>query len=171
MMRTVFLLLLLIIVTMMTACSSADYSDLESFVNDSSSDLQGKIDPLPEVKLHKSFIYQAFDIFDPFVPRANGQTQNASNGISPDLNRQKEILESYPLESLSLVGSLQQNSMVFALIKSPDGILHRVKKGNHLGHNFGKIEAISEMEVSLKEIVQNGTTEWVEKQSALILKN
>ncbi|HRB29455.1 MAG TPA: pilus assembly protein PilP, partial [Nitrosomonas sp.] len=69
------------------------------------------------------------------------------------------------------VGSLQQDSMVFALIKSPDGILHRVKKGNHLGHNFGKIEAISEMEVSLKEIVQNGTTEWVEKQSALILKN
>lgn len=171
MMRTVFLLLLLIIVTMMTACSSTDYSDLESFVNDSSSGLQGKIDPLPEVKLHKSFIYQAFDISDPFVPRANGQTQNASNGVSPDLNRQKEILESYPLESLSLVGSLQQDSMVFALIKSPDGILHRVKKGNHLGHNFGKIEAISEMEVSLKEIVQNGTTEWVEKQSALILKN
>ena len=171
MMRTVFLLLLLIIATMMTACSSTDYSDLESFVKDSSNGLKGKVDPLPEVKLHKSFIYQAFDISDPFSPRTSDHTKNASNGISPDLNRQKEILESYPLESLSLVGSMQQDNAVFALIKSPDGILHRVRKGNHLGHNFGRIETISEAEVNLTEIVQSGTNEWIEKQSALMLKN
>lgn len=169
--RIIFQLQLLIVATAMTACNSTDYSDLESFVNDSSNGLQGKVDPLPEVKLHKSFIYQAFDISDPFVPRTSDHAQNASNGISPDLNRQKEILESYPLEGLSLVGSLQQDHAVFAVIKSPDGILHRVKKGNYLGHNFGRIETISEGEVNLTEIVQSGTNEWIEKQSALMLKN
>ena len=66
---------------------------------------------------------------------------------------------------------MQQDNAVFALIKSPDGILHRVRKGNHLGHNFGRIETISEAEVNLTEIVQSGTNEWIEKQSALMLKN
>jgi type IV pilus assembly protein PilP len=87
------------------------------------------------------------------------------------LTRRKEVLESYPLESLAMVGSLQQNDMIYALIKSPEGTLHRVKMGNYLGQNFGKISHISESEVKLQEIVQDGVNEWVERTSALMLKN
>lgn len=172
MIRNIFLLVLLIITVMMiTACSENGYSDLEAFVNDSGNGLQGQIDPLPEVKPYKHFTYQAFDIPNPFLPRKSDQAQNAMSGVQPDLNRSKEVLESYPLESLSMVGSLQREESVFALIKSPDGTLHRVKRGNYLGQNFGKIDHISEAEVKLVEIVQGGVNEWTERTSALMLKN
>jgi len=172
MIRNIFLLALFVIsLTMVAACTQNDYTDLEAFVQSSGNGLQGQVDPVPDVKLHQYFTYQAFDISSPFVPRKNDQAQTITSGVQPDLNRHKEVLESYPLESLSMVGSLQQHDSIFALIKSPDGTLHRVKIGNHLGQNFGKIDHISEAEVKLSEIVQDGVNEWTERNSALMLKN
>lgn len=172
MIRNLFLLVWLMSSLIgMTACSQNDYSDLEVFIGSSGNGLQGQVDPLPEVKPYQYFTYQAFDIASPFVPRKNDQAQSMISGIQPDLNRYKEVLESYPLESLSMVGSLQQNNVIFALIKSPDGTLHRVKIGNHLGQNFGRINHISESEVKLLEIVQDGVNDWTERISALMLKN
>lgn len=156
---------------MITACNRNDYSDLEAFIHSSGEGLQGKIDPLPEVVPYKSFTYQAFDIPSPFVPRKNDQVQTLASEIQPDLHRRKELLESYPLENLSMVGSLQQQDRIFAVIKSPDGALYRVKVGNYLGPNFGKISHISESEVKLSEIVQDGVSEWIERTSVLTLKN
>lgn len=170
--RDILLLALFVIsLTMMTACTQNDHADLEAFIRSSGDGLHGQIDPLPEVRPYKYFTYEAFDISSPFVPRKNDQAQTITSGIQPDLNRRKEVLESYPLESLSMVGSLQQHAMIFALIKSPDGTLHRVKIGNHLGQNFGKINHISEAEVKLLEVVQDGVNEWTERTSALMLKN
>ncbi|MBY0483404.1 pilus assembly protein PilP [Nitrosomonas sp.] len=172
MIRHIFLLALFMIpLTMMTACTQNDYADLEAFIQSSGDGLHGQIDPLPEVKPQQYFTYEAFDISSPFVPRKNDQAQTITSGIQPDLNRHKEVLESYPLESLSMVGSLQRHNMIFALIKSPDGTLHRVKIGNHLGENFGKINQISEAEVKLSEIMQDGVNEWTERTSVLMLKN
>lgn len=170
MMKKFLLVLLIISLIMITACSQNDYGDLETFVNDSGNGLHGQTDPLPEVKPYKHFTYQAFDIPNPFLPRKS-EAQNTMSGIQPDLNRSKEVLESYPLESLLMVGSLQREESIFALIKSPDGALHRVKKGNYLGQNFGKIDHISEAEVRLVEIVQGSVNEWTERTSALMLKN
>ena len=170
MIKNIFLLVLLIISLMMMACSQNSYSDLEAFIKDAGNGLHGQIDPVPEVKPYKHFAYQAFDIPNPFLPRKSDQAQSIMSGIQPDLNRQKEVLESYPLESLSMVGSLQREELIFALIKSPDGTLHRVKKGNYLGQNFGRIDHISESEVKLVEIVQGGVNEWTEQVSAHILK-
>ena len=172
MIRHIFLLALIMIpLTMMTACTQNDYADLEAFIQSSGDGLHGQIDPLPEVKPQQYFTYEAFDISSPFVPRKNDQAQTITSGIQPDLNRHKEVLESYPLESLSMVGSLQRHNMIFALIKSPDGTLHRVKIGNHLGENFGKINQISEAEIKLSEIMQDGVNEWTERTSVLMLKN
>lgn len=172
MIRDIFLLALFVIpLTMMTACTRNDYTDLEAFIHSSGDGLHGQIESLPEVRPHQYFTYEAFDISSPFVPRKNDQAQTITSGIQPDLNRYKEVLESYPLESLSMVGSLQQHDIIFALIKSPDGTLHRVKIGNHLGQNFGKINHISDAEVKLSEIVQDGVNEWTERTSALMLKN
>lgn len=172
MVRNIFLFLFSVIaLTMTSACNQNDYSDLEAFVHSSGDGLQGKVDPLPEVRPHQFFTYQAFDITSPFVPRKSDQAHSFTSGIQPDVNRHKEVLESYPLESLSMVGSLQREEIIFALIKSPDGTLHRVKIGNHLGQNFGKINQISEAEVKVSEIVQDGVNEWIERSSAIMLKN
>lgn len=164
-------MLLAIPVTMLTACSQNDFADLEAFIQSSGDGIESQIDPLPEIKLHQYFTYQAFDIPSPFVPRKNDLVQTSDRGIQPDLTRRKELLESYPLESLLMVGTLQQHNMIFALIKSPDGGLYRVKAGNYLGQNFGRVSHISESEIKLLEIVQEGVNEWAEKTSVLMLKN
>ncbi|MBS0298918.1 MAG: pilus assembly protein PilP [Proteobacteria bacterium] len=172
MMRSIYLLVLFAaFLPLLTACSQNDFSDLEAFVQSAGEGMQGQIDPLPEIKPYQYFTYQAFDIPSPFVPRKNDHVQTVGNGIQPDLARRKEVLEAYPLESLSMVGTLQQHDKIFALIKSPDGTLYRVQTGNYLGQNFGKINHISESEVKLSEIVQDGVNEWIEKTSALMLKN
>lgn len=172
MIRNIHLLMLLMIpLTTLTACSQNDFSDLEAFIQSAGEGMRSQVDPLPEIRPHQYFTYQAFDIPSPFVPRKNDHVQAAGSGIQPDLTRHKEILESYPLESLLMVGTLQQHGKIFAVIKSPDGTLYRVQVGNYLGQNFGKINHISESEVKLSEIVQDGVNEWTEKTSALMLKN
>ncbi len=167
--KITYRLLILSISLMVIACSKVDYSDLETFINNSGNGLRGQVDPLPEVKQYRFFTYKAFDISNPFVPRKNEQAQHAGNGIQPDLNRRKEVLESFPLESLAMVGSLEKDETIFALIKSPEGTLHRVKTGNYLGQDFGQIGEISESEIQVMEIVQDGVNEWTERANTLML--
>ncbi len=166
-----FHLLLLVVSLMMIACSGRDYSDLDEFISNAGIGLRGKVDPLPEVKPYEHFTYEAFDILNPFVPRKNENTQSISSELQPDLKRRKEVLESFPLESLKMVGSLQQKNVIFALIKSSDGTLHRVNAGNYIGQDFGKIDHISESEVKLREVVQDGVNEWTERVSTLMLED
>jgi type IV pilus assembly protein PilP len=164
-------ILFLMIPLMLIACGESGYSDLDDFIKDSGKGLRGQVDPIPEVKAYKHFVYQAFDIPNPFVARKNEQARSVNSGLQPDLKRRKEVLESYPLESLKMVGSLQQKKAIFALIMSPDDTLHRVSIGSYLGQDFGKIAGISESEVNLKEIVQDGVNEWAARVSTLMLEN
>lgn len=163
---------MLLVSLLLVACEgSSDYSDLESFVSTAGDGLKGHVDPLPEVKIFESFTYAAFDMSSPFVPRKNEQAGNLANGIKPDLDRRKEFLEGYPLESLEMVGSLERDKSHFAVIKSPEGTLHRVTIGNYLGQDFGQIRQISESEIKLREIIQDGVSEWTERISTLMLKD
>lgn len=153
----------------LSACSVDHNEDLKQFVKDSGNGLRGKVDPLPEIKPYEPFTYDAFDLQDPFKPRKL-QPAKGSGGIQPDLNRAKEALEAYPLENLSMVGMLQKNKTIFAIIKTPDNNLYRVKAGNYIGQNFGVISKISESDVSLKELVQDSAGDWIERESTLQLQ-
>ena len=155
----------------LSACAGGDFNDLEEFIKDAGKGLRGQVEPMPEMKPFKNFVYDAFDMHSPFVSRKNEESQRESSGLKPDLNRRKEVLESYPLESLKMVGSLQQHEMIYALIESPEDTLHRVSVGNHMGQNFGRIAAISESEIKLKEIVQDSVNEWTERVSTLMLEH
>lgn len=151
--------------------SGGDYSDLDEFVQNSGKGLRGQVDPIPEVKPYTHFTYDAFDLLNPFLPRKNENPQTVSSKLQPDLARRKEVLEHFPLENLEMVGSLMQHQQIFALIRSPDGALHRVKAGNHLGQDFGRINQISESEVTISEIVRDGVSEWTPRVSTLMLKD
>ncbi|MBX3640831.1 MAG: pilus assembly protein PilP [Nitrosomonas sp.] len=165
-------IMLLMVTTLFIACEhGSSYSDLEAFISTAGDGLTGHVDPLPEVKPYESFTYAAFDIPNPFVPRKNEQAHHVSSELQPDLNRRKEFLESYPLESLQMVGSLERDKAFFAVIKSPEGTLYRVAVGNYLGQDFGQIRQISESEVKLREIIQDGVNEWTERISTLMLKD
>jgi type IV pilus assembly protein PilP len=122
------------------------------------------------VKPYEPFPYDAYALFDPFKPRKIEPPKNgAGSGIQPNLTRRKEPLEAYPIENLRMVGTLQQNKATYALVKSPDNNLFRVKSGNYVGQNFGLVTDISESAIKLKEIIQDSGGDWTERISTMTL--
>ena len=157
---------------LLAGCGGDEFSDLRQFVKESGEGLRGRVEPIPEVKQFEPFAYNAFDLPDPFKPRTTIADSRAvgGGGPQPDLNRRKEALEAFPLESLQMVGTLEQKHVYFALIKTPDKNLYRVKVGNYVGQNFGVITAISDSAVTLKEVIQDSSSgSWTERTSNLQL--
>jgi type IV pilus assembly protein PilP len=165
------ILLILLGCLALAGCGDRHLEDVRKFVKDSDKLPGGRIPPLPEVKPYEAFAYEAFDLVDPFKPRkiAPPKAVAGAGGIQPDFNRRKEPLEAYPLENLKMVGTLQQQKIMHALVKTPDNNLFRVKAGNYVGQNFGRITGISETTIALKEIVQDSNGSWEEKDQALQL--
>lgn len=154
-----------------SGCSDEPHGDLRQFVKESENLPHGRIPPLPEVKPYEPFTYSAFDLTDPFRPRKiEAPKGSAGGGAAPDLNRRREPLEAYPLEALRMVGTLEQKKEMYALVRAPDNTLFRVRSGNYLGQNFGRIVGISESAVKLKEIVQDSGGNWEEKEQVLLLQ-
>ena len=155
---------------LLSACANDDLDDVKRFTQTTGEELRGKVEPLPEVKPYEGFTYNAYDIPDPFKPRKLQPAAGSGTGIQPDLNRRKEPLEAYPLENLKMVGTLRQDKTIYALIKTPDNNLYRIKAGNYLGQNFGMATSITDTEIKLNEIIQDGSGEWSERQSTLQLQ-
>lgn len=156
------------------ACGGEEHEDLRAWIKEQENMPRPRIEPLPEVKPFEVFAYNADKdgLVDPFRPRKiELPKQAAGSGIRPDLNRAREPLEAYPIENLRMVGTLSQKKEIFALIKTPDNNLFRVKQGNYLGQNFGRITEIDEGSVKLKEIVQDGSGDWTERTSTLQLQD
>ena len=161
--------LLVVSTLVLASCSGGEFSDLKEFVDQSGQGLRGRVDALPQVKAYEPMTYNAFDLPDPFRPRKIEPEKGSGSGPSPDLNRRKEALEGYPLESLKMVGTLERANQRWALIKTPDNNLYRVRRGNYLGQNFGVIAMISEASINLKELIQDTTGSWSERTSNLQL--
>jgi type IV pilus assembly protein PilP len=152
----------------LSGCGGSGMEDLQTFVAETGKDMQGKIEPLPEVKVYEPFTYNAFDLPDPFKPRK--LSTGGGGGMQPDLTRPKEPLEAFSLETLKMVGVLSKNGLIHAVIKTPDNAIYHVKKGNYVGQNFGLITQITDTEVTLREIVQDSAGDWSERTSTLILQ-
>ena len=156
-------------VALLSGCGSGEFSDLQEFVSQSGQGLRGRVDPLPQVKAYEPITYAAFDLPDPFRPRKIEPEKGGGGGPAPDITRRKEPLEAYPLESLKMVGTLERAAQRWALIKTPDSNLYRVRRGNYLGQNFGQIAMIAEGSITLKELIQDTTGSWSERTSNLQL--
>ena len=102
-------LLLLILPLTLSACGNETHGDLELFVKNSGNGLRGEVVPVPEVQPYSHFPYTAFEIPNPFKPRQNKLSKGEGGGLQPDFSRRKEPLEKFPLESLKMVGSLEQD--------------------------------------------------------------
>lgn len=155
------------------ACGGEKYGDLKQELAQLTKDMRGRVEPLPTVKPYEPVPYKAFDEVDPFKASridvvASGASMAGASGIKPDLNRPKEPLEAFPLETLRMVGTLSQEKETFGLVRAGTN-LFRVKKGNYMGLNFGVITAIDENEIKVKELVQDGAGDWVERVSSLQL--
>jgi type IV pilus assembly protein PilP len=156
---------------LLTACGSEEFQDLQDFVKDSGADLRGQVEPAPEIKPYEAFAYDnSAALPDPFKARKQEKKDISNSGLNqPDMARAKQELEEFPLESMKMVGYLRKGSLGNAIIRSSEGKLHRVKVGNYVGMNFGQITSITETEVKIKEMVQDGAGDWLERESILQL--
>lgn len=149
-----------------------DTSDLDRYITDIKARPSGPIEPIPEIKPFETFTYPDGPLRDPFAPLDfTPQIEPArSSGPRPDAARPREALEDYPLDTLRMMGTLQQQNSLWALVRDPSGTLHRVQIGNHLGQNHGRITAINEHEVRLRELIPDGAGGWIEREAALAAK-
>ena len=165
-------LALVVAVLLLAACGSDEHSDLRQELNSLTKGLRGHVNPLPQVKPYEPVPYTAEDLVDPFRPDRiiiAQQGKGVGGTPGPNLNRPKEPLEAFPLESIQMVGTITQGKQTFGLVKAGTN-LYRVKQGNYMGQNFGVITSIDEGEIKLTELVQDGSGEWVQRSSALQLQ-
>jgi type IV pilus assembly protein PilP len=157
---------------LLSACSDNGVNDLRQFV-ENAKQKKGRVEPLPQFKPVESYAYQAAQLRDPFGAggaslRVAGSDKGGS-GVNPDISRRKEALESYPLDALQMMGTFEFKDAKWGLIKAPDGIVYRIRPGNHLGQNYGKVQAIQDKKITLVEIVPDGLGGWLERDAYLAI--
>ncbi|HAF44397.1 MAG: pilus assembly protein PilP [Sideroxydans sp. GWF2_59_14] len=168
-MKTAYSILLVSLT--LTACGGEEFQDLRDFVKNAGADMRGKVEPPPDIKPYEPFTYENdTGLMDPFKPRKPDVRNASRSGLNqPNLDRPKEELEDFPLESLKMVGYLFQRNVGHAVVRSSEGKIYRVKAGNYIGQNFGQITSVSETEVKIKEMVQDSAGDWSERESTLQL--
>ncbi len=156
---------------LLAGCGGEEFQDLHDFVKNAGADMRGKIEPPPDVKPYEPFTYDNdANLPDPFKPRKqDARNANRSGQNQPNLNRPKEELEDFPLETLKMVGFLSQRGVNQAVIRSSEGKVYRVKTGNYIGLNFGQVTSVTETELKIKEMVQDSNGDWTERESSLLL--
>jgi len=162
---------LLMITILVSGCSLSSHDDLKDFIAENKRRPPGEIKAAPQFEPYKPFVYDAARLRSPFDPPAVVEKKAiaASSNVKPDLNRQKQRLESFEFSSLSMVGTVKKSGVLWGLVKDPDGAIERVKKGNYLGKNHGLITDLSEQKIDVVEIVPNGVRGWLERPNVISL--
>jgi type IV pilus assembly protein PilP len=140
--------------------------DLRDWMKSQGDNLRGKIDPIPDLQPYEPFAFVPANVIDPFKPR-KVDIGRANSTKAPDSNRRKEALEAFPLEKMRMVGTLQQTKDLIGLVRTEDNRVFQVKRGNYIGQNFGVVTAISDTEISLRELLQDGAGEWIERMTRI----
>ncbi|MEJ6655413.1 MAG: type 4a pilus biogenesis lipoprotein PilP [Pseudomonas sp.] len=156
---------------LLSGCGGNDFSDLQLFMEETRARPAGKIEPLPRFKPYEAFTYSASSLRSPFQPPIRidlTQRQKGSQDIKPDENRVRQFLEGFNIEGFEMVGVLSNQQGMQALIRGA-GSVHRVKIGDYLGRNHGRIASIEEGRVDVVEIVPDGEGGWLERPRTLSL--
>ncbi len=163
-------------VSILAGCNGNKEEELEGYIASVKSRASIPIAPIPAIKPYLRFVYPEQDI-DPFdvsilapVVSAISEVLRVENGVEVDTTRIPEFLEGFPLDSLMMVGTVHRKGELWGLIKIPDGGIQRIRKGNYLGKNFGKVNEITEARINLSEIVPNGFGGYKPKENAIALR-
>ena len=154
---------------LLAGCAQDEFSDLREFMAQTGATAQPPLESLPTVKPQETFSYEPGEQPDPFEPRSLKPAKDGG-GMQPDLSRPREALEQFPLDGLRMVGTLSKANQKYALVRTPEGTLFRVKKGDHMGQNFGLVINITETSIELRETVQDGVGDWTESKAMLALQ-
>jgi type IV pilus assembly protein PilP len=154
------------------AASGSDMDELDHYINDVKARPGGRIEPLPEITPYEVYAYAADQegVRSPFMPDTP-QSAGPAGGTRPDPDRPREFLESVPLDSLNMVGTMDLGETAYGLVQTPDGLIHRVLPGNYMGQNDGRIIGIGESKIELVEIISDGIGGYVERDAAVSLSD
>lgn len=161
----------------LAGCTQSGQEELQQWMNQQRAQTRPKVEPIPEPKKFSPQAYTQERAGDPFsnqkltqaLKRESAQTTTTASLVAPELARRKEPLEAYPLDAMTMVGSLIKQGKPVALIRV-DNLLYQVRPGNYLGQNYGRIMKVDETEVVLREIVQDSAGEWIERTATLQLQ-
>ncbi|MBC3376061.1 pilus assembly protein PilP [Pseudomonas sp. SWRI92] len=157
----------------LAGCNNGDgFSDLDAYMNEVRLRPPGKIEPTPTFRPNETFTYSAANLRSPFSQQVRvdqAGRQQGSRNVRPDPNRAKQYLEGFNIEQFEMVGTISNASGSFALLRGAGGV-HRLKVGDYLGRNDGRIVAISATQVDVVEIVPDGEGAWLERPRTIPLK-
>jgi len=165
--------LVLTALVMLASCS-AEHDELRAWMEQQRREAKPSVPPLQPPKRFDPQPYLAAQAVDPYSSQKltvalKQEARQPNSLLSAEMNRRKEPLESYPLDSMNMVGSVNKQGQPFALLRV-DNLLYQVKVGDYLGQNYGRITRIGETEITLREIVQDAAGEWIERPAALQLQ-
>lgn len=158
----------IVLVLSLSACSNGQHEDLVEWMKEQESSLKGKIEPLPPAKTFQATDYNVK--IDPFSRADNIRSIRTivKNKYAPDFNRRKEALERFDIPILKMVGTVQKEGKMYAMIKDGDKSIHYVTVGNYLGNNYGKIISINDSEIIIEERIRD-VDAWVKKETKMFL--
>ena len=153
---------------------AADQDELQQWMEQQRREVKPSVEALSPPKKFIPQAYVALSNVEPFSSQKltvalKQEARQPNSLLAAEINRRKEALEAFPIDSMSMVGSVVRGGRPYALLRV-DNLLYQVKPGDYLGQNYGKITKISETDVSFREIVQDAAGEWIERMSALQLQ-
>jgi len=159
----------------LAGCGDGGIQEVKQWMDETRKNSKVNVPKLAEPKKFTPFVYASKSSIDPYDPTklavalAKFKTSGKSSGIKPDLDRRREPLESFPLDTIRMVGTLQKPGLTYAVLQV-DKAIFQVKVGNYVGQNMGMVTSISEEKVELKEVIQDASGEWVERKAILELQ-
>jgi type IV pilus assembly protein PilP len=153
---------------------SAEHEELRQWMEQQRREVKPNVTPLTPPKKFDPQPYTSAQAVDPFSNQKltvalKQEARQPNSLLAAELNRRKEPLEAWPLDSMTMVGSVNKQGKPYALLRV-DQLLHQVKVGDYLGQNYGRITRIGETEITLREIVQDAAGEWIERPATLQLQ-
>ena len=154
---------------MVLAGCNRGQSDLQTWVAKTKAEPAPPLQPIPVMQQFEGFEYAAQNLRDPFSPPV--PDRNEGSGPRPDPERRKEVLEAFPLDSMNMAGTIGAGKGLVGLLTAPDKVTYRIKPGNYLGQNDGRVTAIYEDRIEIVELVPDGAGGWLERQAKIALED
>ena len=172
--RLNYLSIIILIAALLSGCfGGSDQHDLDDFIAETKRRPKGQIEPLPSFQPYESFNYSASQLRNPFeqpVAELESILVGTRENVKPDFDRPKEVLESFNFDSLTMVGTMKSaDNTLWVLIDDGAGSVHRIRSGNYLGKNHGRIVSATETQIDVIEIVSDGPDGWVQRPRQIVL--
>ena len=161
-----------VLAVLLSACTE-NIGDLEKYIAGVKARPADPIEPIPPVNTYTPYEYEGLTGRDPFRQSLSEGSDDVRStkgtGPRPDFDRHKEYLERYELDTLSMAGTFSKEESEWALIRDPEGVIHRVPVGDYIGKNHGKVVEISNAQLSLSELISDGAGGWIVRDASIAL--